>query len=614
MGAQIRCFTVIAALACAIEGAAARGQAPLPPQFRAGVEMARVDVTVLDDRTRKPIRGLTAEDFVIKIGGKIQPIAALAETEAAAQPTGTANVRTASGDVLTNAPVRGRLFVIVMDDANGAGNVFHRQEGPRIAHAVVDAMAPDDRAAVVFALFNRNAVGFTADRAALHRAIDTFDPRRNEMGLELSEKVLNRTREFLGTMPGYRRAVVWITLGIELRSDRLLRTLGVPVYTFHTRGLEAMARLSVGRPVNPIGDALRTLATDTGGWAYVDTNAVAAEVPKMFAELSSYYTIGFPSAGLKDGTWITLEMKPPHAEVVPAGFSYNAPSASKPASPPAAAATVAKRASAELFDALAGPLPSGDLSLALSASPVATSPTGAALVLTVGFTPPPHAVAGDAYSLQLLVFEGDGSKEVHRQSQTIHASRLGYGEVLLRVPVPPGRYYLRLSFGHEASRTTGSVYAPAVLIPDFKKAALSLSGVLIGRTESAPVGGRQAVADLLPFAPTAIRDFSRTDHVGALLRVHQPANARPVPTTIETTILDEQGTAVATNRQTLAATAFAAGAAEYRYEVPLAELRPGSFVMLIAATTGKLQDQRTVRFTVQPEKSDASSSSMQARR
>ena len=48
--------------------------------FRSGIDVVRVDVSVLDAQ-RRPIRGLTANDFTVKVNGQAQPVVALSEIE-----------------------------------------------------------------------------------------------------------------------------------------------------------------------------------------------------------------------------------------------------------------------------------------------------------------------------------------------------------------------------------------------------------------------------------------------------------------------------------------------------------------------------------------------------
>ena len=59
----------------------AQGQSD-PPQFRAGVELIQLDVTVLDNK-RQPVRGLTAADFTVMDNGVATPIRAFTPVELA---------------------------------------------------------------------------------------------------------------------------------------------------------------------------------------------------------------------------------------------------------------------------------------------------------------------------------------------------------------------------------------------------------------------------------------------------------------------------------------------------------------------------------------------------
>lgn len=61
--------------------AVARPSPPAPqPTFRLGVDLVQVDVAVLD-RDRRPVRGLTAENFAVLEDGKLRPVVAFTEVE-----------------------------------------------------------------------------------------------------------------------------------------------------------------------------------------------------------------------------------------------------------------------------------------------------------------------------------------------------------------------------------------------------------------------------------------------------------------------------------------------------------------------------------------------------
>jgi len=67
---------------------AGRGQSAPQSTFRTGIDLVRIDVTVLD-HNRRPVRGLTGDDFTLLMDGKPQPIEPLrsfASTRAARSP------------------------------------------------------------------------------------------------------------------------------------------------------------------------------------------------------------------------------------------------------------------------------------------------------------------------------------------------------------------------------------------------------------------------------------------------------------------------------------------------------------------------------------------------
>jgi VWFA-related protein len=146
------------------------------PQFRAGVELIQLDVAVLDNK-REPVRGLTASDFTVLDNGVESPIRAFTPIELATRTRTTDAVwaQEAAPDVVTNrvGEQDGRLVIILMDRSipMAQPTIVAR----RIATAAVDALGPNDLAAVV-STSNGAVQNLTADRARLLRAINTGDP------------------------------------------------------------------------------------------------------------------------------------------------------------------------------------------------------------------------------------------------------------------------------------------------------------------------------------------------------------------------------------------------------------------------------------------------------
>jgi VWFA-related protein len=148
---------------------------PQPPTFQSGIDLVQVDVSVLD-KGRRPVRGLTQADFTILEDGKPRPILAFLPVELAdvsAPPAHASWLRDVPRDVTTNAlRPEGRLVVIMLDwSIRFQDQVLAR----RIATAAVDALGPDDLAAIVFSSGFAHAgtpQNFTADRARLLASIN----------------------------------------------------------------------------------------------------------------------------------------------------------------------------------------------------------------------------------------------------------------------------------------------------------------------------------------------------------------------------------------------------------------------------------------------------------
>jgi VWFA-related protein len=205
-----------------------------PPQFRAGVDLIQIDVSVLD-RDRHPVTGLTAADFTILEDGVTHPIAAFSEVviPGADEPP-TAWMRDVAPDVRRNDEARDRrLTVIVMDDMTIPLSVEMIDNARAIGRRVVDQMGPGDLASVVFTRSNREAQDFTSDRARLLAAVDKFtvgsgDPVFNPDPNDPGDTDMMQTHQFLSSIATLRRAAELLALVPDRRKALVFISVGVP--------------------------------------------------------------------------------------------------------------------------------------------------------------------------------------------------------------------------------------------------------------------------------------------------------------------------------------------------------------------------------------------------
>jgi len=92
--------------------------------------------------------------------------------------------------------------------------------------------------------------------------------------------------------------------------------------------------------------------------------------------------------------------------------------------------------------------------------------------------------------------------------------------------LPPGTYQLRVA-AKASGGGTGSVHYDLV-VPDFLKDPLSVSGIMVASRTSAGVPTAGAIPDLgdaLPAPPTTARTFSASDELAVLAEVYDNEGA-----------------------------------------------------------------------------------------
>ena len=139
-------FLIVTGIVAATVALAAAQQAQ--PSFRAGVEVVPVDVGVVDS-TGKPIAGLTAADFSVRIGGQPRRVVSAQWVALGGRPQ-SADIEqdlAPAGFSTNEAAIGGRLIVIAVDQPNiRFGSTTQIM---RAVNGLIDTLTPADRVAVV---------------------------------------------------------------------------------------------------------------------------------------------------------------------------------------------------------------------------------------------------------------------------------------------------------------------------------------------------------------------------------------------------------------------------------------------------------------------------------
>src|SRR5262249_31451707 len=139
-----------------------------PPVFRSQIDLRQLDVTVLD-KNRRPVKGLTQDDFTVTEDGVPQRIDAfsfvdLGDTVIKDERKWAAS---AASDIVTNNVDSARVFVLVVDDVHGMGDLWGKNQLPKSVRTFLDQLGTEDVAALIFTGRGDLSVNFTRDKAKL---------------------------------------------------------------------------------------------------------------------------------------------------------------------------------------------------------------------------------------------------------------------------------------------------------------------------------------------------------------------------------------------------------------------------------------------------------------
>jgi len=613
------------------------GQEQLP-RFRAGVNVIRIDATVLD-RNDKPVRGLTAEEFSVFENGQPRRLVGfievvLPDTAAPSTPW----LRDVVPDVVDNQTPEGRLLVLVMDDAMLPPDPAMLKASKEIARGAVERMGSADRMAVVFTRDNRNAQDFTADRTRLLQAIDRtsigfmFTDGPLHRFFESSVATLRLVAQALQKLPHQRKAIIYVSIGVPSNADRvgmmssasrldatdgLLERIrdvlghalssSTAIYAFDPSGLGGLESFVASRPRTRVGDPerfrqfLREVADNTGGRATLQTNDYGPGLTRMFEETASYYLLGYEStAAPGDGSaFRRVEVKtsrPGTTVRARTGYFERRPTA--PAT--------RRNAPAPVDLAIADVLPHGDLPMqAMAVAFAIPARKEAAVAIVVGLR---HDVPADALQQRVELvtgaFDHEGRQRgLQHQTARVHLRQGDHGEanyeLLTRIDLKPGRYSLRIGAHNTVIDKSGSVFVN-VDVPDFSRERLSLSGLLLTASSSPMAAPRDALHSVLPIVPSTLRHFDTQDRVSGFLRLYQGGKEPLQPVTIAVRLIDANGRIVSNSAEFIPGERFAPERS-FDYSVPIvvSSLVPGAYLLEVEAEGLTVEPRRRqIRFHI----------------
>ena len=395
----------------------------------------------------------------------------------------------------------------------------------------------------------------------------------------------------------------------------------VAVYPVDTRGLQAVvpggdARQASGRGtalfsgrgvsqqfarLSASQDTLASLASDTGGKAFMDSNDFGEAFARVQRDMSAYYLLGYNSANTaKDGRFrrirVRLKRAIPGARVE-ARQGYYAERDF--------AHTANTDRETQLQEMLFSAVSATDLPVLVNAGffrlaadryyvPISLAVPGSAIPL-------PAEKDRDKIALDVLgLVQDEQGRPVGRIRQTMKLPAGSVGaltskQVLYQssVTLPPGRYSIKVVVRENTSGLMGSFEAP-VIVPELKQAPLKVSSVILStQVQPAKDGGNNPlVRNGEQLVPNLTHVAGKDQRMFFYYEVYDPASAESVPD-VRTSLAFYRGKVKVFETPVVERAAIddpARKAAVFKLEVPAGSLPAGLYtcqINIIDAVAGK---------------------------
>jgi VWFA-related protein len=446
---------------------------------------------------------------------------------------------------------------------------------------------------------------------------------------------LKGVAEYMTGIRGRRKAVVFFSEGIDYdvtnlidnreASDVLDATqtaiaaatrANVSFYAIDPRGLggldeaieiqslpadNSLGITSMLNEVRTAQDSLRVIADQTGGFAAVNQNDYQRAFARIIQDNSSYYVLGYYSNDeRRDGRFRPVDVRVTRPGLqVRARKGYTAPRGR----PPAASSAASAGTSAALRDALDSPIPVSGLGLTAFAAPFRGTNDKASVSIALEIDGSRFRFAekggklSDEVEISIVAFDEGGKPRdgghdkvtITPRPQTRDIIQRRGVRILRRLELPPGRYNLRIGAREAGSGAVGTVLLD-LEVPDFGRAGLAMSGLALTSASASVVPTARAddlFKDVLPAAPTTLREFPRADEIALFTEVYDNQTRTPHRVAIKTTVLGDDGTAVFSTSDERRSEELGSRGGGYGHtaKIPLKDFRPGRYVLRVEAQT-----------------------------
>jgi VWFA-related protein len=474
------------------------------------------------------------------------------------------------------------------------------------------------------------------------------DPMERKRGFDARNTLdeLTAISEWFGSVRGRRKSILFVSEGIEYdiedmfnkidasmivdRTRDLIRSAtksNVSIYAIDPRGLTDMGDIAIelnsappGGGVDDAGNtmpglseqqvqslglrglqnelrlqhnSMRTLAEETGGFAVINTNSFENTFSRIVEENSSYYVLAYyPPNPKRDGKFHNIRVRVTRPGLtVRARRGYANPSGKAAAASPNAAGMPA-----EIRDVLESPLPVSGLTMQVFAAPFKGTAPKASVLLGVEIRGKDLKLgSGDKLQISYRAIDAKGKYQggnnetvtLNLRPETKAVVEQGGLRMLSRFELPPGRYQLRVAADELTTKLVGSVLYD-LDVPDFSKAPLSMSGIVLTSVSASrvpTVRPDEELRQLLPASPVATRVFPVNDEIALFAEVYDNAASTPHKVDITATVTSDEGKVMFKTDEARDSSDIQGKSGGYGYttRVPLMGLPPGIYVLKVEA-------------------------------